>query len=119
MTVTLIVTEKPDAALRLAEALHPTGEPRRFTYNRVPVYEVERSSERVLICSALGHLYKVGEVGVSQRRRYPVWEYAWKPIHVAERGRERQQRWLCAIAEMAKEANAFVNACDFDVEGSL
>lgn len=85
----------------------------------MPVYEVERSSERVLICSALGHLYKVGEVGVSQRRRYPVWEYAWKPIHVAERGRERQQRWLSAIAEMAKEANAFVNACDFDVEGSL
>ena len=103
----------------MAEALHPTGEPRRFTYDRVPVYEVGRSSETVLVCSALGHLYKVDEVGVSQRRRYPVWEYAWKPIHSAERGRERQELWLKAITELSKKADIFVNACDFDVEGSL
>jgi len=85
----------------------------------VPVYEVNRSSERILVCSALGHLYKVDQVATSQRREWPAWEYAWKPVHVAERGRERQERWLNAITEIAKEADGFVNACDFDVEGSL
>jgi DNA topoisomerase-1 len=83
------------------------------------MYEAERASERLLVCSALGHLYKVDQASSSQHREYPVWEYDWKPIHVAERGRERQERWLNAITEIAKQAKAFVNACDFDVEGSL
>ncbi len=83
------------------------------------MYEAERASERLLVCSALGHLYKVDQASSSKHREYPVWEYDWKPIHVAERGRERQERWLNAITEIAKQAKAFVNACDFDVEGSL
>jgi len=83
------------------------------------MYEAERGSQRLLVCSALGHLYKVDQTGPSQRREYPVWEYRWKPIHSAERGRERHERWLNAIAEIAKQAEEFVNACDFDVEGSL
>jgi len=116
---TLIITEKPDAALHVAEALQYVGEPRKLSFKGVPVYEVKRTAERILVCSALGHLYKVDEAGISQRKQYPVWEYVWKPIHLVEHGRERQRRWLNAIAEMAKEADAFVNACDFDVEGSL
>jgi DNA topoisomerase-1 len=119
MTTTLIVTEKPDAALHVAEALDSKGEPKKFSFKGVPMYEAERASERLLVCSALGHLYKVDQTRSSQRREYPVWEYDWKPIHVAERGHERHERWLSAIAAIAKEAEVFVNACDFDVEGSL
>lgn len=79
------------------------------------MYEPNLGSERVVVCSALGHLYKVD----GPRGQYPVWEYVWKPIHLAERSRERQEKWLSAIAGIAKEASAFVSACDFDVEGSL
>ena len=64
-------------------------------------------------------MYKVDQEGSAGRREYPVWEYNWKPIHVAERNRERQEKWLNAIKEMAQEASVFVNSCDFDVEGSL
>jgi len=113
------VTEKPDAALHVAEALQSKGEPRRFSLKGVPMYEAERPSKRVLVCSALGHLYKVDQVSSSQRGKYPVWEYEWKPIHAAERGRERHEKWLGAISEIAREADAFVNACDLDIEGSL
>jgi DNA topoisomerase-1 len=113
------VTEKPDAALHVAEALHTRGEPKKFIFKGVPMYEAERASERLLVCSALGHLYKVDQTGRSGHSEYPVWEYGWKPIHTAERDRERQERWLNAITEIAKQAKAFVNACDFDVEGSL
>jgi DNA topoisomerase-1 len=116
---TLVIAEKPDAAVHVAEALHPKGEPRKLTYMGVPIYEVERPSGRVLVCSALGHLYKVDQVGITGRRRYPVWDYAWKPIHLAERGHEKQHRWLTAIAELSRKADAFMSACDFDVEGSL
>lgn len=83
------------------------------------MFEVERGSERVIVCSALGHLYKVDQSEGAKRGQYPVWDYAWKPIHAAERNRQRQEKWLGAIAETAKRADAFVSACDFDVEGSL
>lgn len=116
---TLIIAEKPDAALHIAEALHPHGDPRKLSRKTVPVYEIERSAERVLVCSALGHLYKVEQIGGASRRDYPVWEYGWKPIHASEQGRARQEKWLDAIAGLAKEADTYVNACDLDVEGSL
>jgi DNA topoisomerase-1 len=38
---------------------------------------------------------------------------------LAERGQERQEKWIRAIAQVSKEADQFVNACDYDVEGSL
>ena len=119
MTTTLVITEKPDAASHVAEALDPNGAPKKFSFRGVPMYEADRSSERVLVCSALGHLYKVDQIHGSSRGQYPVWEYEWKPIYAAERGRGRHERWLNAITEIAKTADAFVNACDFDVEGSL
>jgi len=90
-----------------------------MSYKGVPIYEARRSSERILVCSALGHLYKIDQIEHAKRSEFPVWKYTWKPIYQAERGRERQERWLSAIAEAAKEAGVFVNACDYDVEGSL
>lgn len=56
MATTLIVTEKPDAALHVAEAL-ATNKPRKISVGGVPFFEVEREGGRVLVCSALGHLY--------------------------------------------------------------
>ncbi len=119
MTTTLIVAEKPDAALHVAEALQEHGSPRSVSRRGVAIYEARRSSDRILVCSALGHLYKVDQASDARRSEYPVWEYTWKPIHEAERNRGRQERWLDAITEIAKEASVFVNACDYDVEGSL
>ena len=31
----------------------------------------------------------------------------------------RQAKWIHAISKIAKEADHFINACDYDVEGSL
>jgi len=83
------------------------------------MFEAQHASGSIVVCSALGHLYKVDQISGSPRGHYPVWEYDWKPIHDVERGRERHERWLNAITEIAKEADSFVNACDFDIEGSL
>lgn len=119
MRTTLVVTEKPDAALHVAEALDSKGQPRKFTVEGVPMFEAHHVQGRVVVCSALGHLYKVDQISSSSRGHYPVWEYDWKPVHEGEPGRQRQERWLNAIAEIAKQADTFVNACDFDIEGSL
>ncbi|WP_455369917.1 DNA topoisomerase I [[Eubacterium] cellulosolvens] len=115
---TLIVCEKPDAARRLADALTESRPALHRRYG-LTYYEIEKQNDSLIICPALGHLYTVGSKEEGPRRRYPVWDYVWKPIHEVEKGQEYQQQWLKAIEELGKEADHFINACDFDIEGSL
>ena len=119
MATTLIVTEKPDAALHVAEALSDNGRPESFNVDGVPFFAVSKCGERILVCSALGHLYAVAAKGSQPRSQYPVWDYCWMPKHLVERGQKRQERWIQAITKISKDATRFINACDLDVEGSL
>jgi DNA topoisomerase-1 len=119
MATTLIVTEKPDAALHMAEALTTKHTLKKIIVGGVPFFEVENDGERILVCSALGHLYAVASKGTELRSQYPVWDFAWVPKHVAERGQGRQERWIQSISKVSKEADRFIDACDYDIEGSL
>ena len=119
MVTTLIVTEKPDAALHVAEALGSKQKLRKVSVGGVPFFEVQKEEDRILVCSALGHLYAVAAKGTEGRSQYPVWDFAWKPKHLIERGQKRQERWIQSIAKVSKDADRFINACDYDVEGSL
>ncbi len=119
MATTLIVTEKPDAALHMAEALTSKHMPKKISVGGVPFFEVQTGEERILVCSALGHLYAVAAKGTEARSQYPVWDFAWMPKHLAERGQGRQEKWIQSISKVSKEADRFINACDFDIEGSL
>ena len=118
MPRTLVMCEKPDAARRLAEALadEPPSPRKRhgLTY-----FEVVSRDGTIVVCPALGHLYTVDAKASRSRRDYPAWEFVWKPKYQVERGYEHQERWLRAIQELAKEADRFIDACDYDIEGSL
>ena len=66
---------------------------------------------------ALGHLYTI--TSKEKGRSYPVFDYQWVPRYLAERGASRIRVWLKVIAQLAKDAEEFVDACDFDIEGSI
>lgn len=119
MPTTLIITEKPDAALHVAEALSGNDFPKRVIVDGVPFFEVHDNARRVLVCSALGHLYAVAAKGTHGQSAYPIWDYEWKPKHLVERGQERQKKWIQAITKVSGKADQFIDACDFDLEGSL
>jgi DNA topoisomerase-1 len=116
---TLIICEKPDAAARVARALDEDGDPRRIESQGVPVYESKNGREAILVCSALGHLYAVNSKTRSGRRFYPVWDFEWKPKHLIDRKSARLARWIRVISSLANKADRYINACDYDVEGSL
>jgi DNA topoisomerase-1 len=119
MATTLIVTEKPDAALHVAEALSTRREPKIVSVGGVRCFEVQLEQDLILVCSALGHLYAVGTKGNTTRSEYPVWDFEWKPKYLIEKGQNRQEKWIQSISQIAKKADRFINACDYDVEGSL
>jgi len=116
---TLIICEKPDAALHVAEALSENGEVKKLTKYGIPYFEVNNKFEKLIVCSAIGHLYEVDVKGDGKRSEYPVWDFSWKPKHLVEKGQKRQEKFLKAITELAEEVNFFINACDYDIEGSL
>jgi DNA topoisomerase IA len=49
MTYVLIVTEKPDAAKRIAQALDVGHEPKRTGMNQVPYYMAKRDGQIVVV----------------------------------------------------------------------
>jgi DNA topoisomerase-1 len=114
---TLIITEKPDAAQRIASALNEKGKVEKKEDNGVPYYVAKRDKE-IVVVPALGHLYTVAEERKG-RNYYPVFNFRWVPRYATERGANRIRIWIEAISKLAKDADMFVDACDYDIEGSV
>jgi len=114
---TLIITEKPDAAERIASALDVKEKPKRIQDKGVPYFVAKRDRE-IVVVPALGHLYTIaGER--SGREHYPVFNYRWVPRYAAERGAKRIRPWIQTIAKLSRNADKFIDACDYDLEGSI
>ena len=113
----MIITEKPDAAQRIASALDAKGKAKKKEDNGVPYYLAKRDRE-IVVVPALGHLYTVSEEK-GGRSYYPVFSFRWVPRYVAERGAKQIRTWLETISKLANEADAFIDACDYDIEGSI
>jgi DNA topoisomerase-1 len=114
---TLIITEKPDAAQRIASALDLKGKAKKMEDNGVPYYLAERDKP-IIVVPAIGHLYTVAEEKVG-RNYYPVFSFRWVPRHLAERGSGKTRLWLETISKLAEEADTYIDACDYDIEGSI
>src|SRR3972149_3321581 len=114
---TLIITEKPDAASRIASALDADAKAEKKVESSVPYYVAKRS-EDIVVVPALGHLYTVaGEK--RGKKDYPVFNFRWVPRYLAERGASGIRTWLKVISKLAENADKFIDACDYDVEGSI
>jgi DNA topoisomerase-1 len=114
---TLIITEKPDAAQRIASALDIQGKAKKMEDNGVPYYVAKRDRE-IIVVPAIGHLYTVAEES-GGRNHYPVFNFRWVPRYAVERGAKQIRTWLETISNLAKDADAFIDACDYDIEGSI
>ncbi|MEM4657258.1 MAG: DNA topoisomerase I [Candidatus Methanosuratincola sp.] len=106
----LLVCEKPSAAKKIAYALGGRGVGR--IGRGLPFYRFQKGGDTVTVVSALGHLY----IPVQQCKgwSFPVFNLVWKPAS----GR-RAKLFLEEIARLAREADSFISACDYDTEGSL
>jgi DNA topoisomerase-1 len=114
---TLIITEKPDAAQRIASALDVQGKAKKMEHNGVPYYLAKRDKD-IIIVPAIGHLYTVAEEK-GGRNHYPVFTFKWLPRYAAEKGAEQTRPWLETISKLSSDADMFVDACDYDIEGSI
>ncbi len=113
----LVITEKPDAARRIAKALDSQGKPERVEEDGVPYFLADRDRKLVVV-PALGHLYTIDH-DRGGRNYYPVFNFKWAPRYKAERGAKETRAWVESFSKLAKDAEDFIAACDYDIEGSL
>jgi DNA topoisomerase I len=117
LTYTLIIAEKPDAAARIAEALDEYGKPTKKLDKGIPYYTGKREGKNFVVCSAIGHLYTI--TAEDKGYNYPVFNYRWVPKYMVERSSKDKGAWIEVIQDLGRMADDYVNACDYDTEGSL
>ncbi|MEM2336948.1 MAG: DNA topoisomerase I, partial [Candidatus Bathyarchaeia archaeon] len=98
-------------------ALDLKGKAKKMEENGVPYYIAERDRQ-IIVVPAIGHLYTVAEEK-SGRNYYPVFSFRWVPRYVAERGAKQIRVWLETISKLSRDADTYIDACDYDIEGSI
>ena len=114
---TLLLCEKPSAARRIAVALDDKGCPLEKKMGIVPYYESRRNGKILIIVPAIGHLYTVAPK-IRNRDIYPVFDFEWVPRYEAERSAKEIKEWIDAISKLSADAEDFVLATDYDIEGA-
>jgi DNA topoisomerase-1 len=112
---TLVICEKPDAAQRIANALNER-DLQQSNHGRVKTFTLTYRGRRYVICSALGHLYSIGDPA-QKRHIYPVFDVEWFPAYRIDKKRSYTAQRIETIHRLAAGADSFINACDFDLEG--
>jgi DNA topoisomerase-1 len=116
MAYTLILAEKPSAAQKIATALSE-GPVEKLNKHSVPYYRITCAGKDTVVVSAAGHLFVLTQDGKGWK--YPVFDVKWEPVFVANKKNYWSKKYYDVIKDLAKGADEFISATDYDIEGSL
>src|SRR3989338_370308 len=108
----LVITEKPQAALKISSAL---GKSVKRDFHGIPYYEVSRDKRKIIVACAVGHLFTLKQMSGSG---FPVFDIKWVPNFMAKKN-DFTKKYYDAILKLAKEAGSITIATDYDVEGEV
>ncbi len=113
---TLIVAEKPSVALRIAISLSD-GKQKKISKGRASYYTFEKGGKKMYVAAAVGHLFTLKQTG--KEYRYPVFEIDWAPSYAVGKNSLYTKEYLDVLIAVSKDCDSFINACDFDIEGTV
>ncbi|RLJ08462.1 MAG: DNA topoisomerase I [Candidatus Aenigmatarchaeota archaeon] len=116
MGYTLIISEKPTAAKRIAQALAENGV-KEIKNHGAKYYKIKRNRNDIIVVPAVGHLFVLSEAKKLSVWKYPVFDVEWKPVFL-KRSNVWAKKYYKNIEELSKNATEFISACDYDIEGS-
>ena len=109
----LILTEKPQAALKIASSL---GNSTKRNNKGVPYYEVNRDGKEIIVACAVGHLFTLNQniAGSS----VPIFDISWAPNFIV-RKKDFTKKYYDTLLKLVKNAKSLTVATDYDIEGEL
>ncbi|MEK6840967.1 MAG: DNA topoisomerase, partial [Nanoarchaeota archaeon] len=115
--VELLISEKPNAALKIATALADDKVIKKQN-KKVPYYEIKHNGEKIIVGCAVGHLFGLKEVN-GKGWVYPVFNYDWAPIYEVNKEANYTKAYIETLRKLAKAADKFTVCTDFDDEGTV
>jgi len=113
---TLIITEKPQAAEKIAIALSDATAKKIINKNKVSYYEFEKDNKRIVIGCAVGHLFEIQQK--NNRGTFPNFDVEWRESF-KKKGKEYTKKYYDILKKLSQQSNEFIVATDFDVEGEI
>jgi len=111
---TLILTEKPNVAEKIANFI---GKAKKNQYEGIKYYEVGEDGDKIFVVSAVGHLYKLRQS--TPIKNYPFFDVEWVETFKNSKKNKYVEPYVKLIEEISTQADKFINACDYDIEGSV
>ncbi|MFA5019573.1 MAG: DNA topoisomerase I [Candidatus Pacearchaeota archaeon] len=111
----MIITEKPQAALKLANALAINGI-KKNTVGGVSYYTIYRDEREINVVCAVGHLFTLAQI--HPRNKWPTFEITWAPNYLV-RKKDFTKKYYDTIAKLCKNTSEIVVATDYDTEGEV
>jgi len=108
----LIITEKPQAALKIASSL---GELTKRNQSGVPYYEINREGKKIMIGCAVGHLFTLKQ---KTNNTTPIFDISWTPNFLVRKA-DFTKKYYDTLLKLAKDAGSLTVATDFDIEGEV
>ncbi|MEM4625495.1 MAG: DNA topoisomerase I [Candidatus Pacearchaeota archaeon] len=110
----LVITEKPQAALKIAYAL---GEKVvKKTSGNVPYYEIMRGEKIIQVACAVGHLFTLTQK--EGDNSWPVFELTWVPNFIVKKN-DFTKKYYEVIEKLCRRASEIIIATDYDIEGEV
>jgi DNA topoisomerase I len=112
---TLIITEKPQAAAKIAAALSG-GRDKKINNQGIAYYEFEKNNKKIIVACAVGHLFTISQT--KRTNDYPVFDIAWFPNFEVKK-KDFTKKYYQTISKLSKNASEIIVATDFDTEGEV
>lgn len=109
----LIITEKPQAALKISSAL---GKSTKKNAKNVPYYEVKRNEKNIVVACAVGHLFTLAQQ--TNGAIVPTFEIDWVPNFLV-RKKDFTKGYYDTLLKLVKGASNITVATDYDIEGEV
>ena len=117
-TYELIISEKPSAAQKIAQAL-ADDKAKKVSQGQVSYYELTHNGKDIVVASAVGHLFTVVEAEKKEGWTYPIYDLKWEQSSKASKTADYTSKYVKVIKDLAKNASEFTVATDYDVEGEV
>ncbi len=109
----LIITEKPQAAAKIANSL---GKTLTKNLGGVNYYEIDRNGKKIFVACAVGHLFTLTQK--TRNSGTPVFDLYWAPNYLVKK-KDFTKRYYDSILRLVKGAGSVTIATDYDIEGEV